>query len=131
MEESQNNKVNIQLDKRWLVAIAVCISAFATNPSLEKHKSAVKTEVSSLMQKEMAKSEDSEATGFENLGMAFGSIMLNSMIDNAVSVNDFLLFSTTKISYKGDSRIVGLGMFGNVFLFKSALNPEEILKEKP
>ncbi|MBK8442421.1 MAG: hypothetical protein IPL35_02955 [Sphingobacteriales bacterium] len=39
------------------------------------------------------------------------------MIDNSVSTDNYILFSTTKYSLEGETKVVGIGAFGNVFIF--------------
>jgi len=35
-----------------------------------------------------------------------------------MSTDNYVLFSTTKITWEGETRIIGIGAFGNVFITK-------------
>ncbi len=49
-------------------------------------------------------------------GMAFGTVIINQLVENLVSTNNYILFSTTKVTLKGETKTIGFGVFGNVFL---------------
>lgn len=38
------------------------------------------------------------------------------MVDNLVTTDNYIVFSTTNVNVKGENRVVGFGAFGNVFL---------------
>ncbi len=50
------------------------------------------------------------------LGMMIGGTLVENVIDNLVSTDNYILFSTTKINWDGKSRIIGIGAFGNVYI---------------
>ncbi len=49
-------------------------------------------------------------------GQALGNTILEVMVRNVVSVDNYLFFSATKINYEGSSSIVGIGMLGVVII---------------
>jgi hypothetical protein len=57
---------------------------------------------------------------WEQLGQAFGMMLggalVDRIVDNFVSTDNYVLFSTTKVSWEGKTKIIGIGAFGNVFI---------------
>ena len=68
-----------------------------------------------VAQKEM-KAKASDAGGLESLGMMLGTTLAEGLINNMVSRDNYLLFSLTKVTFDGESKIIGIGILGNVFL---------------
>lgn len=108
-----------------LVAGVVLLVALLTNPSLDQHKSAVKI-VAGKVVGEATQELEKEENPFAALGAAMGSVMINSLVESIVSSQNYLVFSLTRITFEGESRTVGIGAFGNVFLFDKNLDPESL-----
>lgn len=72
------------------------------------------------MQKSMNPEGDESENEWEQvgqaLGMMIGGTLVENVIDNLVSTDNYILFSTTKINWAGKSRIIGIGAFGNVYI---------------
>lgn len=103
-----------------LISIGVVLLiAILTNPNQEAHKQEVKTKFTAYFQKSM---EESASTSNEMTGVggAFGNLlgtsMINTLVENAVKSDNYILFSITKVSWKGEENTIGVGLFGNVFL---------------
>jgi hypothetical protein len=95
---------------------AIVLIAIITNPDPERHKEAVKTEINKLMQKELSdKAGDTGTTG-QVFGALLGGAMIDRMVSTMVSTDNYLLFSTTKVTWEGQTRVIGVGAFGNVFI---------------
>ena len=104
-----------------LVILTIIIIAAITNPKSEDHKLAVKEKMNhylqTKMQDEIEKNKDDEwATAGSGLGMLLGTSIVDKFIDGAVSSDNYAVFSLTKASWKEQSKIIGFGIFGNVFL---------------
>lgn len=112
-------KIYLQIVVGLIVLIAVI-----TNPNQERHKEAVKNKLNSYMQKAMKENltgnNDLQQAG-QALGMMLGGAFIDRMIDNLVSADNYVLFSLTKITWDGQTKVVGVGVFGNVF-FSSKLD---------
>lgn len=114
--------------------IALIVSLFAilllafTNPKDEEHKAAVKAKANEFIQKSM-KQNAASSDGLGALGALFGSYIINQMVDMGVTRNNYLLFSTTNLTYEGKSRMIGVGLLGNVFITSKI--DEAIKKAKP
>ena len=50
------------------------------------------------------------------LGSVIGGSIVEEMVDNLVTTDNYIVFSTTNVNVKGKNKIIGFGAFGNVFL---------------
>jgi len=94
--------------------------AILTNPNQDRHKEVVKNKLNTIMQKAMKDGLKNSDSGAEQLGSALGLMLggalLDRMIETMVSTDNYVLFSTTKITWDGKSKLIGIGVFGNVFI---------------
>ncbi len=94
--------------------------AVLTNPNQGQHKEVVKNKLNSIMQKAINDGLKNSDSGAEQLGSALGLMLggalLDRMIETMVSTDNYLLFSTTKITWDGKSKLIGIGFLGNVFI---------------
>lgn len=101
-----------------ITAGIIILIAIITNPGHEKHKEEVKKEINTYLQKSISNSSDNTLAG--SIGSAFGTMLggaiLNPIIDNCISSNNYILFSTTTITWEGNKNVIGVGVFGNIFL---------------
>lgn len=103
----------------------IILIAVLTNPSNEEHKQAVKSVVNEVVQNSISENE----SDLGKLGVLFGSSLAENLIENSVTRDNYILFSITKFTWKGESKSIGYGLFGNVFLsekVKNAFNNNEI-----
>lgn len=76
----------------------------------------MKNKLNSLLQKNL-KQELTEMDGTaQALSMMLGGAVLDGFVDNTVSSDNYILFSTTKMTLYGESKVIGIGAFGNVFI---------------
>lgn len=92
-----------------------------TNPSEESHIEKVKSKLRVALKKNMTKElENKSSNVFESIGNGIGFLLVDSMIDKMtegfITRNNYLLFSTTNVDYKGENKIIGLGILGNIYL---------------
>lgn len=113
----------------YSVLAVLLLVALLTNPPQERHKEVIKTKVNAHLQKSLKEAEiDTEnpfAQAGQSIGMLLGSTMVNGIIDNSISTDNYLIFSITKVTIDGKSKVIGMGAFGNVFLsnkLEEALN---------
>ena len=134
-----SNKNSRRKNKSWLLLIIIAfvgICAAITNPDSQRNKEVIKDKLNLLMQKsikESAKENDNkwESAG-QALGLIFGKPIIDDVVDNLISTDNYVFFSTTKLTWEGNTTIIGIGAFGNVFLtskLDEALN-EGLLKDK-
>lgn len=100
----------------------IAIVAILTNPNQDRHKEVIKNKLNSYMQKSIKQNLPETDNDWEQVGQVFGMMLggalADRIIDNLVSTDNYVLFSTTKISWEGETRIIGVGVFGNVFITK-------------
>ena len=98
----------------------IIIIAVITNPNQDRHKEVIKTKLNTYIQKSMNEKQTETNNKWEQagqvLGMMISGAIIDPIIDNLVSTDNYVLFSTTKITWDGKTKIVGIGAFGNVFL---------------
>ena len=72
------------------------------------------------MQKQMKKAtgdQEGESSGLGgSLCKLIGNFFVDKLIDTSVTRTNFLLFSLTDFAYEGESRVIGFGILGNVFI---------------
>lgn len=91
-----------------------------TNPTQDRHKEAVKNKLNVIMQKSIKDSMKNSDSGAEQIGSALGLMLggaiLDRMIESTISSDNYVLFSTTNATWEGQTKIIGVGVFGNVFI---------------
>lgn len=97
------------------VSIILIIAIF-TNPNQTTHIEKVKTTITSLYQKQLKVNETESNNSFLVLGSLLGTSLINTMVENGVSCDNYLLFSITKFTHEGQEKSIGYGVLGNVFL---------------
>ena len=94
--------------------VIVCV---ITNPDREIHAQ----EIKELLSKEMTLSNGfiKDSNEFEALGLSIAMSLVEKLIETMIVVDNYVLFSTTKIEVQGERKIIGYGILGNVFIFDS------------
>jgi len=107
--EARKGKINI-LKKRYVI-ILVLLIAFITNPSEDKHQQVVKSKINEVLRISVLPAEKDEQSGYE-----FDNVLVDQIVDSYTSYNNYFLFSTTDVIWKGKTDIIGIGLFGYVFI---------------
>ena len=104
------------MKKIVLIGLGVLLLvAFLTNPDQVKHKDVVKQWLLEEMRKESA--AKTEVDPMEQAAQVFAMAFVNGIIDSMISSDNYILFSTTKVNGNvGESKVIGFGVFGHVFL---------------
>lgn len=116
------------------VIIGLCVFTLITaltNPGNEKHKEEVKLKMDIFLEKQMNENTN-QNDKWSKAGNAMGNVlaksMINMMVENMVSSSDYILFSTTNVTFEGKTKTIGIGILGNIFL--SAKIDEAMNQEK-
>lgn len=140
---NENRNYNLNNNRRrrnrsWVLLIIIIfigICATVTNPDSQRHKEVIKDKLNLQMQKYIKESAEESDNKWESagqvLGLIFGKPIIDDVVDNLISTDNYVFFSTTKLTWEGNTRIIGIGAFGNVFLtskLDEALN-EGLLKD--
>ncbi len=119
MKEKSNNRQLIS----FLIFGLLIIVAVLTNPNENLHKSKVKKLFYSQMENELdkgLKSNNKWADAGSAIGISVGMAFTDKLIDNIVTVDNYVVFSFTNISWKGNQKTIGYGLFGNVIILDDA-----------
>lgn len=96
-----------------LVIIFIVIAAIWTNPKKEQHELVVKEKAEHLLKNQLGKKEQS----IFDIGMQlFGHNAVGDFVSKNVVVENFYLFSITKIRWQGKDNPIGVGAFGKIWL---------------
>lgn len=100
----------------------IALLAVFTNPKQVRHKEVIKAKINTHMQKamseEMSKTDDGWEKAGQALGLMLGGLVVDGIIANVVTTSNYVLFSTSNVSWQGESHVIGVGVFGNVFVTK-------------
>lgn len=120
------------MKKRYLFLIIFILTGivmFFTNPGIEKHQKAVYSSLQSVFEEEF---KGERAAILKDLDISMVEKMVQPMIKEAVIVEDYKVFSLTKLDLGNQIQPIGIGLFSTVFIapqFKSKIK-EEIEKYK-
>ncbi|MCW8310991.1 MULTISPECIES: DUF4359 domain-containing protein [Sphingobacterium] len=96
-----------------LLLIVIMLAAILTNPSKEEHEKVVRAKAEQLL-KNQIHAKDQE---FFGLGMQlFGNKLVDNFIQSSVIVDNYYLFSLTKIKWQGTEQVIGGGAFRYIWL---------------
>jgi hypothetical protein len=100
----------------------IVLVAVLTNPDQNRHKEVIKNKLITYLQKtinkDQAKPQDEMEQVAQVIGITLGGMIAEKILDNLMSTDNYIVFSTTKITWDGETRIIGIGAFGNVFITK-------------
>lgn len=126
-------KSNFRIGKA-LIAVFIIASLFAwlTNPGIEQHKQAASGKLNEKIEqlRTEIKPEKKFFKVLKDIGFALSSGLIQQQIDQRIWADDYYLCSITKVRLKNRDVTVGLGAFGNVWLFTdvvSGIGPEELI----
>ena len=108
-----------------LLGILITLVAFAivlilTCPKPEQHKDVLSGVITNTVND--AVNDTTNTTGnalidnaFRSISNAFAGKVIRSAVDNLVTVDNHIIYSTGKINYAGQDHIVSLGLLGHIF----------------
>lgn len=109
--------------KQFYIILSVLIIGVLifSNPSEENHIQTVKSKLKIAFKKKMSSEitenqNDAFATLGSGLGLLLGDTFIDKLTDGLVTRKNYILFSLTNVEFKGEEKIIGFGILGNVFL---------------
>ena len=116
--------------KNYILLLFLFISILIfTNPSEGNHIQAVKLKLKMSLNKKPSSEIITEYESFNAIGRGFemilGDVIIDRLTENFVSRENFIMFSLTKVNFKGEVKTIGFGILGNVFItntIEEALN---------
>lgn len=113
---------------KLLIPIAIAVVMFVSNPPVEDHIAKVKAAYVELVDNEV--DDSGLGKNLNKIAKGIGGLIVDGTIDSRVSRDNYLIFSITKFKRKDSSEPVGIGVFGNVFLFGDPEFDKEKLKRQ-
>jgi len=104
--------MDIENAKNYIIAGFIALVMVLTNPKLDDHQAEF-----SLYLEQFGTNATSQNI-WDELGSTIGSKLFSKFI----SIDNFILFSLTEFRYQGNSKYIGIGILGNVFLFNNLIN---------
>ena len=105
-----------------VLLLLLVVVAVITNPDKERHKEVLKNKMMEEVQKAVSDDPAASFFGSGEVGQALDVILVgvvvDKILDNFMSIENYIVFSTTKMRWKGEVRTIGIGLFGNVFLIR-------------
>jgi len=95
-----------------ILIFIIALILVGTNPGLEEHRSAV-----SRKALEAAGTDDGQ-NEWQRLGSEIGKKIGGALIERMVERNNFILFSLGRITFGEKSKVVSVGVLGNVIVLK-------------
>ena len=99
-----------------LIISILLITAALTNPNTESHKKFMIIKLTKLTQQALPKSDDKMENTGSISGMLLAEKFIKKMVDQIISVDNYVLFSVTIANYRGQTKTIGLGFFGHVYV---------------
>lgn len=100
---------------RWLVFIVIIVAAFMTNPDKDTHVKKINKKLYDILPVGQKTSIVKE----------IGKLVTNPILDKLITVENYYVFSVSKIELLGASETIGYGVFGMVF-FTDKVNEIDI-----
>lgn len=98
------------IKNKYVIGALAVLTLILTNPSERKHQQ----QVMAAFSKNLSKS--SSQNSYESAGRTLGLFFVEALIPKIVFRNNYVLFSLTEVTFQGQSKIVGIGILGNVYL---------------
>ena len=99
-----------------LIVAILLIAAALTNPNTDNHKEFLIIKLNKLTQQALPKSDEKMENNGSISGMLLAEKFINKMVDQIISVDNYVLFSVTIANYRGHTKTIGFGVFGNVYI---------------
>ena len=98
------------------VIALILLAGYLTNPGKELHKEQLKIKLTEVIGEAMQERQDNLIV-YGAWEMA-GGMMIEAFTENHMSVDNYFLFSLTRLHWDGRSYIIGIGGFGQVYITK-------------
>lgn len=110
----------------FLVIGFLALILISTNPSISDHRQIIVDELEEKLLNESGSHNHSKKIG-QKIGEGLGPVI----IERAISRDNYLFFSITKLKYNAETKNIGFGILGNVWVLDyNFLRAEKKLKEK-
>lgn len=109
----------------FLIFVVVILFALViTNPSIEDHRQAVLKKM-----KEHLNASSSENSQLASMGQKIGMAFAQQIVEYGVGRKNYTLFSISTLSLNGNSKDIGYGVFGKVWISEKIIENESLLQD--
>lgn len=106
-EQRKNVRGKINILKKRYIIILILLIAIITNPSKERYKSKIVEIVNASI----------GINGYANDDVTLpADTLLDQILESYMVYSNYFLFSTISVDYKGNSKVVGFGAFGFIYI---------------
>lgn len=115
-EELPTPRGSSNVSKRimWtVISVALIVTLVLSCPDKKDHVEALNSVVTSYLDKKIY--TDKDADGWTKLGQGVASLVMPHVLNSALEVDNYILFSVGKIKYDGEEKTVSIGVLGHVF----------------
>lgn len=96
-----------------LAVIVIMVAAFWTNPTKEEQEEAIRAKAIELLKQQAG----NENKGVVDFGIQlFGNTLIDQFMRNHVKIENYYLFSLTKVHWENEETVIGGGAFKQVWL---------------
>lgn len=113
-----DQKKESESNRKLIIFIACLALLVFTNPSLEMHQEKVKSYVVSSVEESISNAFGSEKETENGWVSLFTTLGINAFIPNMIKRENYIFFSFTILKKNDTSQTVGIGILGNVFLYR-------------
>ncbi|MBP6054308.1 MAG: DUF4359 domain-containing protein [Cytophagaceae bacterium] len=100
---------------RYILIIVIIAIFYTSNPSVSEHQQAVINKINKVVKNNFP---SDNGTASDNLMSSLGGLFVDGLVGGAVESSvtrkDYFLFSLTNVDFNGESRVIGIGLLGNV-----------------
>jgi len=112
-QTTNSSKVSHRSIWPYIIITLIIVITFFSNPKRDEHTFAVELRLTSLLEKTL---EEETTSAFDyNIGIKVVGPAIYEIV-NRVSTENYLFFSLTKVNYQTDSKTIGIGILGKVYL---------------
>ncbi|WP_100609979.1 hypothetical protein [Confluentibacter lentus] len=113
LQRELNEKKSSSFSWSYIFIILIILVGFLSNPKVEEHREALRIKLTGMVEKDLSKNTDNIL--IYGLGKSFMDYLIDEGLKN-VSSDNYLLFSLTKFNFASESKIIGFGFFGKVYI---------------
>lgn len=113
LQRELNQKKSNSSPWSYIIIILFILIAFLSNPKIEEHRAALRIKLTGMVEKDLSKNTDN--IFIYGLGKSFMDSLIDEGLKN-VSSDNYILFSLTKFNFASESKIIGFGFFGKVYI---------------
>lgn len=106
-EQRKNTQGKVNLFKKRYIVILILLVAIITNPSKERYKN----KIVEIVDSSIGVSEYSSEKSTPQV-----DTLLDQILESYMNYSNYFLFSTISVENKGDSKVVGFGAFGFIYI---------------